>query len=272
MEGGLGLIGGGGASSGGSSSTVTKAEVVELDHNMSSGGGGGLSSAEVCSYKNNDRDEAELELGLGLSLVVVVVVVGLQPVGWPPVAAYRYNSLANQTKIPNNESGGNKLAAGSGKGKYEMAKNKETLDSKNKADSIAGKGNCCAGRSLFVKVNMDGVPIGRKVDLSAHASYETLAQMLEDMFSGPTTTIIPICSREKDFGIEGKKVSKLLDGSSDFVLTYEDKDGDWMLVGDVPWGLFLDTVKRLRIMKTSEANGLAARFEDGNERQRKRPI
>ena len=30
--------------------------------------------------------------------------------------------------------------------------------------------------------------------------------------------------------------SKMLDGSSDFVLTYEDKDGDWMLVGDVPWG------------------------------------
>lgn len=28
---------------------------------------------------------------------------------------------------------------------------------------------------------------------------------------------------------------RLLDGSSDFVLTYEDKEGDWMLVGDVPW-------------------------------------
>lgn len=27
----------------------------------------------------------------------------------------------------------------------------------------------------------------------------------------------------------------LLDGSSEFVLTYKDKDGDWMLVGDVPW-------------------------------------
>lgn len=23
--------------------------------------------------------------------------------------------------------------------------------------------------------------------------------------------------------------------SSEYVLTYEDKDGDWMLVGDVPW-------------------------------------
>lgn len=32
------------------------------------------------------------------------------------------------------------------------------------------------------------------------------------------------------------KSSKLLDGSSEFVLTYEDKEGDWMLVGDVPWG------------------------------------
>lgn len=29
---------------------------------------------------------------------------------------------------------------------------------------------------------------------------------------------------------------KLLDGSAEFVLTYEDKEGDWMLVGDVPWG------------------------------------
>lgn len=32
------------------------------------------------------------------------------------------------------------------------------------------------------------------------------------------------------------KPSKLLDGLSEFVLTYEDKEGDWMLVGDVPWG------------------------------------
>ncbi len=30
--------------------------------------------------------------------------------------------------------------------------------------------------------------------------------------------------------------SKLLDASSEFVFTYEDKEGDWMLVGDDPWG------------------------------------
>lgn len=35
--------------------------------------------------------------------------------------------------------------------------------------------------------------------------------------------------------------SKLLDGTSDYVLTYEDKEGDWMLVGDVPWGYVSST-------------------------------
>ena len=35
-----------------------------------------------------------------------------------------------------------------------------------------------------VKVNMDGAPIGRKVDLNSHTSYEMLAQTLEEMFWG----------------------------------------------------------------------------------------
>lgn len=43
--------------------------------------------------------------------------------------------------------------------------------------------------SPFVKVNMDGIPIGRKVNLSAHNCYETLAQTLDDMFCRPTATI-----------------------------------------------------------------------------------
>lgn len=34
----------------------------------------------------------------------------------------------------------------------------------------------------FVKVNMDGLTIGRKVDLSSHTCYETLAKILEEMF------------------------------------------------------------------------------------------
>ena len=35
---------------------------------------------------------------------------------------------------------------------------------------------------MFVKVNMDGVAVGRKVDLNAYSSYERLLQALEEMF------------------------------------------------------------------------------------------
>lgn len=37
----------------------------------------------------------------------------------------------------------------------------------------------------------------------------------------------------KDF-LSENKLKDLLNGT-DYVPTYEDKDGDWMLVGDVPW-------------------------------------
>ena len=45
------------------------------------------------------------------------------------------------------------------------------------------------GHSGFVKVNMDGLPIGRKVDLNAHDCYETLAQALEIMFLKKASSI-----------------------------------------------------------------------------------
>lgn len=35
-------------------------------------------------------------------------------------------------------------------------------------------------------------------------------------------------------GLSESRLTDLLNGS-EYVLTYEDKDGDWMLVGDVPW-------------------------------------
>lgn len=110
---------------------------------------------------------------------------------------------------------------------------------------------------MFVKVNMDGVPIGRKIDLKAYDSYDKLSQALEEMFkrfinvqgSGQRQPTNP--SSENDH-------PPLLSGT-DYVLTYEDNEGDRMLVGDVPWDMFVNTVKRLRIMKSSEARGLAPR-------------
>ncbi|XP_057442399.1 auxin-responsive protein IAA9-like isoform X2 [Lotus japonicus] len=107
-------------------------------------------------------------------------------------------------------------------------KNSLTTASKN-VEEVEGK---LGSGAMFVKVSMDGAPYLRKVDLKNYSTYAELSSALEKMFS---------C-----FTIEN-------------VLTYEDKDGDWMLVGDVPWKMFIDTCRRLRIMKSSDAIGLAPR-------------
>ncbi|GMH25932.1 hypothetical protein Nepgr_027775 [Nepenthes gracilis] len=179
-----------------------------------------------------------------------------QVVGWPPIRAYRVNSLANQAKslatgepvLSINECKGNGVVHGAG----------------DKADANPmQKGHHKS--SLFVKVNMDGNGIGRKIDLNAQSNYESLALTLEEMFTIPTRATNILKSSGEVNGVVMKastKSSKLSDGSSDYVLTYEDKEGDWMLVGDVPWGMFIGSVKRMRIVKTSEVNGLAQGFEE----------
>ncbi|XP_022138631.1 auxin-responsive protein IAA13-like, partial [Momordica charantia] len=180
-----------------------------------------------------------------------------QVVGWPPIRTYRMNSLVNQAKTARAEEEDVVCEEKKDQSK-DSVKNKTCCD-------VEGKGNLG-----FVKVNVDGVVIGRKVDLNAHSCYETLALMLEDMFFRSAGTPIP--NGQGGDKEQARKLSKLLDGSSEFVLTYEDREGDWMLVGDVPWGMFLSSVRRLRIMRTSEANGLAPRSQDKKLKQRSKPI
>ncbi|GER24965.1 auxin-responsive protein [Striga asiatica] len=174
-----------------------------------------------------------------------------QVVGWPPVRTYRLNSLANQSKSPVTED-------------FFSAADKCT--SKNPLSDKANQGGTTnynnekekgpRKKSLFVKVNMDGIAIGRKLDLSAHNSYETLARALDDMFKPRAAFGARRLNVEEQVFSGTRQPLQLLDSSSDFVLTYEDKDGDWMLVGDVPWEMFLNSVRRLRIMRTTEVNGL----------------
>ena len=145
-----------------------------------------------------------------------------QVVGWPPIRSFRKNSLATTSK--NN-------------------------------DEVDGKPGAAA---IFVKVSMDGAPYLRKVDLTNYTTYRELSSALEKMFSCFT---LGQCGSHGAPGREMLSESKLKDllHGSEYVLTYEDKDGDWMLVGDVPWDMFIDTCKRLKIMKGSDAIGLAPR-------------
>lgn len=125
-----------------------------------------------------------------------------QIVGWPPVKSYRKNNA--QAKKAEAESG------------------------------------------MFVKVSMDGAPYLRKIDLKLYTGYSQLLQALETMFKlsigivflsfifrltylfnfyvsiNSTLSIGEYSERE---GYKG----------SEYAPAYEDKDGDLMLVGDVPW-------------------------------------
>ncbi|KAJ4780899.1 Auxin-responsive protein [Rhynchospora pubera] len=95
----------------------------------------------------------------------------------------------------------------------------------------------------YVKVAVDGAAYLRKVDLDAYSDYEQLLTAIGAMFS---------CFTSKKYG----KERRLVDPSSgvEYVPTYEDKDGDLMLVGDDPWKLFVSSCKRIRLVKSTEAS------------------
>ncbi|KAL1222646.1 Auxin-responsive protein IAA7 [Cardamine amara subsp. amara] len=151
-----------------------------------------------------------------------------QVVGWPPVRNYRKNMMTQQ----------------------------KTSGAEEASSEKTGSGGGGAAGAALVKVSMDGAPYLRKVDLKMYKSYQDLSDALAKMFSSFTMG---------NYGAQGMidfmNESKLMDllNSSEYVPSYEDKDGDWMLVGDVPWEMFVESCKRLRIMKGSEAIGLAPR-------------
>ncbi|CAN6463017.1 unnamed protein product [Victoria cruziana] len=120
-----------------------------------------------------------------------------QVVGWPPIRSYRKNTMAaNPTK------------------------------------NVEAEEKSCS-HCLYVKVSMDGAPYLRKIDLRNYHTYQELSEALDKMFSCFT---IGKCG-SGGVGTEGLSESILVDllHGSECALTYEDKDGDWMLVGDVPW-------------------------------------
>ncbi|GMI73151.1 phytochrome-associated protein 2, indole-3-acetic acid inducible 27 [Hibiscus trionum] len=129
---------------------------------------------------------------------------------------------------------------------------------KNTMASNSAKNSDDAVGCLYVKVSMDGAPYLRKVDLKTYKNYMELSSALEKMFSCFSIGQCRSGGLPVRDGFSESRLMDLLHGS-EYVLTYEDKDDDWMLIGDVPWEMFIESCTRLRIMKGSEAVGLAPR-------------
>ncbi|KAE9588080.1 putative transcription factor interactor and regulator AUX-IAA family [Lupinus albus] len=158
-------------------------------------------------------------------------------VGWPPIRSFRKNLASSSTSKPSHDSS-------------KQQQHDKVVGKKHVVDNYGIGGS----KGLFVKINMDGVPIGRKVDLNAYYSYENLSSSVDELFRGLLAAQRDSCggggvNNKKD---EEKPITGLLDGSGEYTLVYEDNEGDRMLVGDVPWHMFLSTVKRLRVLKSTE--------------------
>ncbi|XP_022138828.1 auxin-responsive protein IAA25-like [Momordica charantia] len=150
-------------------------------------------------------------------------------VGWPPIRSFRMNLAAPRSSKPNS-----------------LGLSKETVQEDN-----GSKSDCCNGQ-MFVKVCMDGVPIGRKLNLQAYDSYEKLSAGIDELFH-----YLLASQRNYLVAEDGRKMEETTSFSDSkhenrlYTLVYYDNEGDRMLVGDVPWNMFVSTVKRLHVLKSS---------------------
>jgi len=152
-------------------------------------------------------------------------------VGWPPVRSFRRN-LASTSKT--------------------------LLEPQKGASGTSAKFDNST-KGFFVKINMDGVPIGRKIDLKAYGSYDKLSSAVDQLFRGLLADQRAEIGTEKNVEEKGRAIKGLLDGSGEYTLVYEDDEGDKMLVGDVPWEMFVSTAKRLRVLKSSDLSASTLR-------------
>lgn len=80
------------------------------------------------------------------------------------------------------------------------------------------------------KVHMQGIAVGRAVDLTVLQGYDQLIKELEDMFEIKGQ----LCPRNK------------------WEVVFTDDEGDMMLVGDDPWGEFCKMVKKIYIYSSQD--------------------
>ncbi|XP_020689325.1 auxin-responsive protein IAA2 [Dendrobium catenatum] len=161
-------------------------------------------------------------------------------VGWPPIRSSRKNLASSSKQTVESEPGSS-----------------ETMP---KPATIK--------KNFFVKINMEGIPIGRKIDLLAYDCYEKLSSAVDELFCDLLAAQMdPIAAIKEN--VEKHPITGLLDGSGEYTLIYEDDEGDRMLAGDVPWEMFVSTAKRLRVLRSSEVSSASSSM--GTVNRKKKP-
>lgn len=125
-------------------------------------------------------------------------------------------------------------------------KTEQSLEEKNlvqleetSTKEVQNKQGCTTSTRTRTKVHMQGVAVGRAVDLTVVEGYEDLINELEKMFE-----------------IKGE-----LHTRKKWEVVYTDAEGDMMLVGDDPWQEFCGMVKKIFIYTSEEVKKMSTRFK-----------
>ncbi|CAL1375033.1 unnamed protein product [Linum trigynum] len=163
-------------------------------------------------YRNEEKEDDDDEL---------------QIVGWPPIRSWGRNKF--------DEGNRNIYENTIGCGLEEANNNYDDYDGRDNNNNITRSIMSMNGSrsSRFVKVKMEGVGIIRKIDLSIYHSYPALIRSLLILFSKHCQN-----SSSDDDEDSGKK----------YTLMYQNKAGDWITAGDVPWQKFIRSVQRIEIL------------------------
>ncbi|KAG2556999.1 hypothetical protein PVAP13_8NG181700 [Panicum virgatum] len=94
--------------------------------------------------------------------------------------------------------------------------------------------------SRFVKVFMQGGVVGRKINLATHQNYASLSFTLKRLgnnYSMPSCELNGLANNEDDGSLD-----------DNFILFYDNVDGDRFFLGEVPCEVFTISVKRIYIV------------------------
>ncbi|XP_066337982.1 auxin-responsive protein IAA27-like [Miscanthus floridulus] len=159
-------------------------------------------------------------------------------VGWPPVHTTRRNIVTAMqvTKTGATAADGPESTTTT----HAAAGGEKNVAAPPMTDSTVVATLRPAPANMFAKVHMEGYAIGRKINLRAQGGYDSLSRVLTNM----TTNFF--CPADCSGAGTAEKDAP---NSDKFIFLYEDFEGDRMLVGDVPWELFLASAKRLYIVR-----------------------
>lgn len=117
------------------------------------------------------------------------------------------------------------------------SKEKNNTQSEASPNDMPVKQSCTPSSRTRIKVQMQGIAVGRGMDLTAFVGYDDLITELENMF-----------------GIKGE-----LRLRHKWQVVYTDNEGDMMLVGDDPWLEFCKIARKICIYSSEEVKKMNPR-------------